>query len=641
MVTPNYSATRPVTALQGSPAVAQGTQTVSIAQTIALGGVLLTIWLLSHLYRGFDHDGQLYAFQALARLKPELYSDDLFLLGTSQDKYTLFTYLYAYLIEFMGLTAAAGLLMVLGQFLIAASCWWIVRRLLSSQAAWFAVGLFVVIPASYGGQHVFKVAEEFLTARLLAETLSLGALALFLGGRRTLAFACAAAGMLVHPLVAAPCLIILLLLCIPYGRWPALIGLGAATLTTALMVAHLAPFGPLAIMDPQWLHVVQERSTFLFVNNWPVSDWQRTVLSFTTLAFAAAAYPENHLLRRVVAAVACVAIAGLLLTALTTTTPLALLLMGQPWRWFWPVAVLSILLAGPAAYRAATDSRIGQACAVMLLTAWALAEIGGGALSLLALILWHFRDRIPARYHHYAGWLSTGLAGIGLLWILASAAQVAQRVFTMDVEPLVIERLRDLFALVVPGAAVAALLTYLIIYRWLAPLTIIAALACAVTLGFLLPQTVTRLGDAPYYEVYSRERDNFATWRRTIPPNTNVFWYRNNIAVWMLLERPSYLSRSSSAGVVFSRETALEVQRRAQSLDPYVDANLMVAGRIATDREPVRELTLPLLKHICSDPQLGFVVSDAHLGFGIANQSKSPDFKKLQLYDCRSIPSQS
>lgn len=641
MVVPNYSIARPAATLKDGEPVTQRTQTISVAQGISLGCGLLTIWLLSHLYRGFDHDGQLYAFQALARLKPELYSNDLFLLGNSQDKYTLFTYLYAHLIEFMGLTHAAGLLMVLGQVAIAAACWWTVRRLISPRAAWFAVGFFIVIPASYGGQHVFKVAEEFLTARLLTEGLSLWALVSFLRGRRTFAFFCAAAGMLVHPLMATPCLAMLLLLCLPYERWLAAIGLGAAALVAALVLAHVAPFGPLSIMDPQWLHVVQARSTFLFINNWLADDWQRTILSFSTLAFAATVYSANHLLQRTVAAAICVGIAGLLLTALSTMTPLALLLMGQPWRWFWPAAVLSILLAGPAAYGAAKDSRIGQGCAAILLTAWAFAEIAGGALGLLALMLWHFRARIPSHYHRYVSWLSIGLAGIGLLWVLASATQVVQQTFTMGAEHVVIERLRDLFSLVVPGAAASAILIYLVICRWPTPMTIIVVLMCTVALGFLLPQTITRLSDAPYYEIYSRERDNFATWERIIPPNTNVFWYGNHIAVWMLLERPSYLSRSSSAGVVFSRETALEVQRRAQLLDPYVDADLMVAGRKAVDHESTRELTIPLLRHICSDPQLGFVVSSAHLGFGVANQSENEAFKNFQLYDCRSIPPQS
>src|ERR1700721_1617042 len=81
-------------------------------KTTALALMLVTLWLLMHGYHGLTGDGQLYAFQAFARIHPQL-ATDLYLQNTSQDQFTIFSPLYAWMIGILGLENAARLLIVI------------------------------------------------------------------------------------------------------------------------------------------------------------------------------------------------------------------------------------------------------------------------------------------------------------------------------------------------------------------------------------------------------------------------------------------------------------------------------------------------------------------------------------------------
>src|ERR1700733_51947 len=107
---------------------------------LSLALMLGTLWLLMHGYHGLTGDGQIYAFQALARLHPQL-TTDLYLQNTSQDQFTVFSPLYARFIGVFGLENAARLLTVsfTGWFLAAA--WSFVRAIADRDAAWLAVAL--------------------------------------------------------------------------------------------------------------------------------------------------------------------------------------------------------------------------------------------------------------------------------------------------------------------------------------------------------------------------------------------------------------------------------------------------------------------------------------------------------------------
>src|ERR1700722_19374928 len=81
----------------------------------------VTLWSALHGYHGVTGDGQIYAFQAIARLYPNL-TADLYLQNGSQDQFTLFSPVYAWCIGLLGLEGAARLLtLVCSAWFLAAS----------------------------------------------------------------------------------------------------------------------------------------------------------------------------------------------------------------------------------------------------------------------------------------------------------------------------------------------------------------------------------------------------------------------------------------------------------------------------------------------------------------------------------------
>ena len=106
--------------------------------------------------------------------------------------------------------------------------------------------------------------------------------------------------------------------------------------------------------------------------------------------------------------------------------------------------------------------------------------------------------------------------------------------------------------------------------------------------------------------------------------------------MWFTLDRPNDLSLDQSAGVVFSRATALEVQRRSQVLLPLMDFDWKLLSR---SQSPPRPLTATSLMQVCADPRLGFVVSPEKVGFGAKPHLAADALKDWNLYDCRKVRS--
>jgi hypothetical protein len=115
--------------------------------------------------------------------------------------------------------------------------------------------------------------------------------------------------------------------------------------------------------------------------------------------------------------------------------------------------------------------------------------------------------------------------------------------------------------------------------------------------------------------------------------------------VWFVLDRPNYLALDQSAGVVFSRATALEVQRRSEVLFPLMDPNWKIMTGLANSRSghqygaATRPLTAENLIQVCADPRLGFVISPIGLGFEPLRHEHAGPWQDSNLYDCRKVRS--
>ncbi|HSY94839.1 MAG TPA: hypothetical protein VK793_04435, partial [Steroidobacteraceae bacterium] len=163
------------------------TGTQSKLTVLSLAFMVVTLWLLLRGYHGLTGDAQIYAFQALARLRPQL-ATDLYLQNTSQDQFTAFSPFYAACIDSLGLEHAARLLTLLFTVWLLAAAWSVARAVSGRDAAWLAVAFLLIVAGDYGGSGVFRISEQYLTARFPAEALVITALACHLRGRKGLGF---------------------------------------------------------------------------------------------------------------------------------------------------------------------------------------------------------------------------------------------------------------------------------------------------------------------------------------------------------------------------------------------------------------------------------------------------------------------
>jgi hypothetical protein len=631
------------------------TSTRNALAAMALTITLLCVWSLIYEYRGLVYDAQIYAVQALAKLRPSL-AGDLFLQNVSQDQFTIFPRVYAWVIDVVGLRPAALLMTIVFTIWILSASWDLIATLANSDLAWLAIFMLVILEGYYGAFGVFYVSEPFLTARLPAEALVATSLACYVRGYGRVAFGVAVAAFLVHPLMALPGLLMLVCMRLP----PRAIVLAASFMIAIVLAAAIAantlPSAAriFAVMDVPWINVVRERSQFLFMQLWRVKDWALNARTLLTLAFAAMVFRIGRAHSLALAALA-LGVTGIAIAAIASLIgPVALLMQGQPWRWQWISTLLGILLLPLTAYGAWRADRFGSICSSLLITGWLLPVEAGATCVSFALAVWTVRSKIPTAWTKYAQPAAAIIVLALVSWSLINSwTSVARLAPVPQGESFVAASIRAVFTsklwcVLFVGVAWRAIKSS---RGSLAPIAICAMLgASASTMIF---------HSSVHVRPYGSQSDmrEFSEWRDRIPPGSTVFvtnGYDSGSFVWFTLQRNNYLSPGQSAGVVFSRATALEVQRRSEMLLPLTDPNWKILTRIRTSTPSrsvasaalsagipgFRPLTAQSLVAVCQDPQLGFVVSPDDAGFNPLIHSNPGIWKNWKLYDCSHVRAQ-
>lgn len=564
--------------------------------SLALTASLVALWLLTHRYLGLHGDAKLYAFQAMARLDPSL-SNDIFLQFGSQDRFTIFSPLYAWCIRSVGLQNAELILTIACKVWFFTAAWWLARALAGYRMAFFATAVLIIVGGRYGAFKLFQYAEDWVTARSLAEALVISAFALFFHNFKIAGSLVAVGALAVHPLMALPGVLVLVCLLVP-ARVRLLGAVGGVLVSSIIAVAawtqpavvHVFP-----VMDREWLEVVRARSVHLFPQLWTFDDWNLNGKPFLALMLSALATDDARI-RQLSEAAMLVGAAGLALAVIAGSMGPAILLQGQAWRWVWVTTFTAILLLFPTTCRLWRDERCGPICALLILCGWIVPAVDGALCMALALGLWWVRNRIPFALGRQLRWGAEALAGSVVTWITRGGLVTSSTALCLSVVACV----------------------------YAAPATFKNAFAIG---------QVSRTAE-------------FSDWRKNIPPGSNVFVAPSPASAsfaWFVLERPAYLSLDQSAGVAFSRQTALEIRRRAAVVSAVWDTN----WRLPWERPPAhkpdglgrgpRPLTRETLVAICRDPRLNFVVAKESLGFNSIGHAHSGPWLDWQLYDCRTV----
>jgi len=534
---------------------------------LTIGLLCLATWALVHSYQGIFHDAVLYTLQALARLDPGALSQDVFLRFGSQDRFTIFSPLYAAAAQWLGTEHAAAALTLIFQIALFAGAWTLARCVMPRPLALLGVLVLLAVPGYYGPDRVFSCVEAFLTPRMAAEALALGGIAAALGERRLLA-ALLIVATLLHPIMAAAGIAVLLALyvAIPYPRRALLLALALAAALTA--AAFAMPVGSAwGRFDQAWLMLIEVRSPYLFLSHWTLDDWARVAVTLATLGAGGIILPDARA-RALCRAAGLTTVGGLALTGIACDQlHLVLLTQLQPWRWQW-LGTAAAALTLPAIVRTGWQSAAaGRTMAVLLLAAWIFASnpyaLASAAAAVAALACMR---RCTAREARLLFFGACGMLALAVAWRVASNLEFTDAHYLNLSIPL---RIRQAMSFARDGSVPAALMA---LAWWLAceargraasmTLMLLAAAAACGCL-WLAPQAwaswTAREFPAPRVA-------EFAPFRELLPRGAQVFWAESALGTWLLLDRPSYLSVAQTSGMVFSRQAAFEMQRRAVAL---------------------------------------------------------------------------
>jgi hypothetical protein len=536
--------------------------------TVLIGAA---VFLLTRRYPGLHGDARLYAFMALARTDPAAFAADLFLKYGSQDAYSLFSPLYAALISAAGLNFASLALMLASHGVWLLGVWLLAHRLARGGAGHAVFLLAVALNASYGGWEVLHAGEATLTARPLAEGLSLIGLTLFLSRRWIGAAAALVLAALFHPVMALAAwasAFVMLALKRPLLWW--LVPVGAAA-GLGLALAGIAPFAAvLVVMDKAWLAGVVGHNGFVLPSSWLDGDFARFAAQLAICA--AAALWTGGTRRRLFVAVSIAAMAGLL-TSLIGGDGLhdAFVVQLQTWRlaWLMALAALPGLVVLALALRdrpAGWPALALLAAPLVILTrpfcdfawAWILAvAMSAGGLILAGLIRQGRAPKWSAARSRIVVELACVLPLAAVVDSLVNFAQdiafhASHGVFSLDPVSFVGIRL--------------ALLTGGLALLWLArgrpaAATLVAG-ACVILAGVIWDarspwdQFVETAGRSPV--------------AAGLAPDATILWGEEAAPAWFLLRRPAFVSATQATGLLFSRQTAVEWARRAAVVQPLV-----------------------------------------------------------------------
>lgn len=597
---------------------------------------MLVAWMVMHLYAGLVQPAILYTMQGLAHLRPDLWAQDISLRFGSQDRYTLFTPLYALLINAVGVEHAAQLLSMFAQAAYFATAWLLARRIVSERLACAGLLLLIALPGAYGAGGIFRLVEDFVTPQLLAQALVLAAMVCWTRGRLIAMALLTLLALAINPLmgISALAFFLWLELALPQPRLALLLAVGALAL---LLLVGLKANGPPLRFDLAWYQWVPENLPQLQIRHWGAADWGVTLAPLTVLC-AGSALLEGAA-RSLAQAALGVGLAGIVLTAVgADQLHLVLITQGQPWRCLWLSTALATLLAPDIAARLWRHSVLARAAAALLLAEYLLIGehyaplLAALAVGVLALAL-TLAPRVGPQYQRLAMLGAVLVCTLALLVAIANYYVVAHYHYfpnQLFAGPEWIKSLRETGSNGLAGVVLLALVVALTAGAWrraaVPALLLMLLLACAA----LAPLT-WRLWTHLSYP--ASDKALFASWRAQIPPGSQVLLAENPLFVWIFLERPSYLSRAQLVSGLYSRQAALVLAERATALRPYLRAQ----GLRFWDPDPAAAASVPTLAMACAVPDLQFVVARVPLQATPVVETPpgvSADFHGLRLFRC-------
>lgn len=598
------------------------------------------MWLFALPYTGITHDGLLYTAQALNRLYPDIYGQDVFFRYGSQDDYTLFSPFYAWAISGLGIEPAALVLTAIGKLAWFAALVWLARGVLPGVWALVGIALVVALSPFYDNDLIFSYGESFVTPRPYAEAFGMLALGLAARGRSLAAVAATLPALLLHPLMGLPVLMVTGLLWVKRLRTQiALVSLSlAAAVLMMLLSGEESGHILFKRISQDWFEIVDGRTPEVFLHNW-------TELGLTRVAWVGALwwtalyFGKDFEKRWGKALLLTLGSAFLLVWLAGSVFQHAFVSQLQLWRVLWVGQLLGLLMLARLLPQLWADGLFSRLQGGVLIIALLLTGFPQMILVVAASVLIFFLHR------HFPDWRPTRLqyALMGMLVLLALNSKLQEMSYTAN--------------FVLPANGNPAWTLPLKEPLLLMPLALAlifwgrrseAGLRVAFSLGAALLMFGLVVWGYGYRNHSQVSQENMALIehaRSKIPPAAVVFWQDGLQQTWLLLQRAHYASHRQNAGALISKESALEASRRMQRLlhagfsegEPKKRENLL---------KQAKEHTMEDVRYLCADRSLDFVILNEKIAHSVYFEFKlrRPGPAKLKqpyiwnyVYQCENL----
>jgi len=626
----------------GTPANPLATLAVSPSLREALWGTLwsaliVSCFIFNHSFGGIVHDNLLYLVQALLRVNPEIYAGDAFFEWGSQDRYTLFSPIYSWLIsKFSVQTATIGLLLLF-QSLFLVGSFVLVCTLIPRGVRGFSMLFIVCSLGIYGGLFLFRMAEPFVTPRGFVEAATLFAIALVLHSRYYAALAFLIAAALLHPLMAlagmAYCWVYLLQ---QDRRWWRLLFL--AVIPVAAGLAGLNPFNQLfETIDRKWLSILIEDNANLFVTLWSHFDWSMIAFDMTVLymglrltdGVARRAF-KTALITGIVAAGTTFVFADMFHNVLITSV--------QPWRALWIVHWMASAAVPLIAWRLWRDIGPARLSAGLLVFAFITRGLTTSlAACVLAVLLYHYRDRIRVSDRLVVTVLLALAAGAFANWL--GIALRVQRFIAADASTSIIDFTVRALSKPLPLLVISAGIVWLGLGKMQRTRVAAAAAIALLAISVLFWDQRT-----PFWRYVESVGLGSHPFSRVVQPHQEVLWHGSATAPWIMMQRRSYFSDNQKSGQMFSREMAIQLNRRKNAIGALsIQEDLCKLMNKLNGRSDSCQPDLEALSQLCRDNHdLDFMVLETR----VANRwvaswtwPGAPGGAHYYLYECKTLAS--
>ena len=540
--------------------------------------LLLAVNAIARPCTSTSHDARLYSLQALNHAEDSAYADDVFLRYGSQDRYSAFSQVAGPIVREFGVRPVFFTFYLIFNTLFLFALFRLVRTLISDPVvSTLSLIYLTTAPLAFGGCDIFMVHEQFFTPRTIGSAMTLFAIERLLQRSYLSTGFLLAAGLAMHPLMAfGGVLIACSYLTMEYlsARWfgGLLVSVSAmAAVLLALPVVSAQMFG---VIDDDWHLFIRIAVGYNYPDTWDTKDWLNLALSLVLpVAGAAWLFKSQPNRQRFLLAAALAGSAGFLVTLVASLSPYALLFQGQPYRVLWILKVLQIPLAFAFIVRwSVAESLPARLGALTMIAFFAVGNLAQQELTIIAMALaLSMGLAVLNRDGLGSNWWWLGLARgfvLGALgwmtyrwWFFVSKREVISQHFDLNEFALF-----DLFHpfLWLVGICIAASIWN----AWPAQATVRWA---ALVLATIVPSAWfateacptfrrehTRIGqDIAFIREYVGEQ------RRAEGRHPSVYCSLGRAdLLWIDVPATSYFDIIQTAGVMFQRQTAIELQRR-------------------------------------------------------------------------------